>query len=405
MTVLFNIRGVPNMIDYVLSLVKKHEEWRGKQCLNLIPSENIMSPAARNLLSSELAHRYTARDKFYMGTRYTDEIEQHGEKLARELFKAQIADLRPLSGHIADMIILANMAKQGDTLMCLSPENGGYPGMWKEGLAGLFKLKPHAFPFSKKDWNIKLEEAEEAIKRVKPKIVIFGGSLILFPYPVNYLAKVAKENDAFIGFDGSHVLGLIAGEQFQDPLKEGAYALFGSTHKSFFGPQGGIILADREHGELLKQRIYPAFIDNAHWNRIAALALALAEMKKFGKAYAKQVVRNAQSLGKALSDYGFPVICKHLGFTRSHQLILDYGDPQKARTQAERLQNANIITDCVIRIGTSEVTRRGMKEEEMLTIADLLKRTLIDEEQANSIKKDVAKLSAQFQEAQYCFEN
>lgn len=391
------------MIDEILSLVEKHEEWRGKQCLNLIPSENVMSPAVRRLLSSELSHRYTARDRFYMGTRFTDEIEQYGEKLAKEVFKAEVADLRPLSGHIADLIVFANSAKPGDVLMCTSPENGGYPGMWKEGLAGLLKLKPHAFPFSKQDWNIKAEEAEEAITRIKPRIVIFGASLIVFPQPISVLAKAARENGAFVGFDGSHVLGLIAGEQFQDPLREGAHALFGSTHKSFFGPQGGIILADKEHGERLKEKIYPAFVDNAHWNRIAAMTLALAEMKELGKAYARQIVRNSRVLAKALSDYGFPVICKHLGFTRSHQVILNYGDYEKGRAVAEKLQNANIIADCVVRIGTCEVTRRGMKEKEMLRIAELLKRAIIDGEPATSIKKDVAKMSTEFQEVEYCF--
>jgi glycine hydroxymethyltransferase len=391
------------VIDEILNLVEKHEEWRGRQCLNLIPSENVTSPAVRKLLSSELSHRYTARDRFYMGTRFTDEIEQYGEKLARELFKAETADLRPLSGHIADMIILGNLTKPGDTLMCVSPENGGYPGMWREGLAELLKLKAVPFPFSKEDWNVRVEEAQEAIMRVKPKIVVFGGSLIVFPHPVSMLSKVAREKGAFVGFDGSHVLGLIAGQQFQDPLREGAHGLFGSTHKSFFGPQGGIILADKEHGEPLKEKIYPAFVDNAHWNRIAALTMALEEMKRFGKIYARQVVRNSQALAKALNDYGFPVICKHLGFTRSHQIILDYGDNEKARAVAEKLQNANIITDCVVRIGTCEVTRRGMKGEEMLRIAELLKRTIIDKEQANSVRKDVAKLSAEFQEVEYCF--
>jgi glycine/serine hydroxymethyltransferase len=96
------------MINEILNLVNKHEEWRGKQCLNLIPSENVMSPPAHKLLSSDFAHRYTTWDKFYAGTRYTDEIEHYGEKLAKELFKAETADLRPLSGHIADLIILAN---------------------------------------------------------------------------------------------------------------------------------------------------------------------------------------------------------------------------------------------------------------------------------------------------------
>lgn len=393
------------MINDILELVQKHEDWRGQECLNLIPSENVMSPTARKLLSSELVHRYTARDRFYMGTRFTDEIEQQGEKAAKQVFKAETADLRPLSGHIADLIILANFTKPDDTLMCISPQNGGYPGMWQEGLAGLLKLKTKPFPFSKHDWNIRIGQAKEAILKTKPKAVIFGGSLITFPHPVKEIAKIAKENGAFVGFDGSHVMGLIAGQQFQDPLREGAYALFGSTHKSFFGPQGGIILADKEHGELLKEKIYPAFVDNAHWNRIAALAVALEEMKEFGKAYAKQIVRNSQTLAKTLNDYGFPVICKHLGFTRSHQVILDYGDNEKARTIALRLQRANVIVDSVIRIGTCEVTRRGMKENEMLRIAELIKRATSHEEQTDDVKKDVAKLSREFQDIEYCFKN
>jgi glycine hydroxymethyltransferase len=198
-------------------------------------------------------------------------------------------------------------------------------------------------------------------------------------------------------------LGLIAGRQFQDPLREGAHALFGSTHKSFFGPQGGIILANKELGEWLKEKIYPAFVDNAHWNRIAALTLALAEMKKFGRDYAHQIIRNAQTLAKALYDYGFPVAYPHLGFTCSHQVILNYGHHEKGRKIAEKLQRINIIVDCVIRIGTCEVTRRGMKEKEMLKIAELLKRAVIDGENSGKIKREVAKLCNEFQNIEYCF--
>ena len=151
------------MIDEILGLVNKHEEWRGKQCLNLIPSENVMSPAVRGLLSSELAHRYTARDRFYMGTRFIDDIEQYGDEIAKEVFGAETADLRPLSGHIADLIFIASFAKPNDVLMCVSPKDGGYPGMWKDGLAGLFSLRVMPFPFSKHDMNIRVEEAKEAI--------------------------------------------------------------------------------------------------------------------------------------------------------------------------------------------------------------------------------------------------
>jgi len=319
------------------------------------------------------------------------------------VFKTETADLRPLSGHIADLIVLANLTKPKDTFICVSPDDGGYPGMWKEGLAGLLHLKAVAFPFSKESWNINVKDAKKTIKRIKPRIVIFGGSLIVFPHPVEKLADVAHEVGAYVGFDGSHVMGLIGGEQFQDPLREGANVLFGSTHKTFFGPQGGIILTDKECGEFLKEKIYPAFVDNAHWNRIAALTLALAEMKNFGKAYAKQVIHNAKTLAKALHGYGFPVICQKLGFTESHQVILNYGDYSKGRAVAEKLQRANIIADCVVRIGTCEVTRRGMKENEMLRIAELIKRTIVDKENPEKIKREVAKLSAEYQNVEYCF--
>jgi glycine hydroxymethyltransferase len=391
------------MIDEILNIIEKHEKWREKQCLNLIPSENIMSSPVRTFLSSDFGHRYTARDRFYMGTRFTDEIEQYGEKLAKEIFRADFADLRPLSGHIADMIFLATFAKQNDTLMCISPDVGGYPGMWTSGLAGFLRLKAVPFPFSKRDMNIKVREAEKTIKRIKPKIVIFGASFITFPYPIEQLSQIAHEHNAIVGYDGSHVLGLIAGKQFQDPLKEGADALFGSTHKSFFGPQGGIILADREHGEIIKKKVYPTFVDNAHWNRIAALTLALAEMKKFGKVYAEQVVRNSKVLAKALRDYDFPVVCQHLGFTQSHQVILDLKNHKKGRAFAEKLQNANIIVDCGVRIGTCEVTRRGMKKAEMLKIAELINRTIINREKPEKIQKDVSKLCSEFQRVEYCF--
>ena len=251
--------------------------------------------------------------------------------------------------------------------------------------------------------NIKVTEAEAEIERVKPKLIIFGASMITFPQPVRELTKVAKENGAVVGYDGSHVLGLIAGGQFQDPLKEGASVLIGSTHKSFFGPQGGIILADKAHGVKLKEAIFPSFVDNAHWNRIAALTLALYEMKEFGERYAKQVVENSKTLAKTLFDYGFPVICQDLGFTKSHQVILDYGDYEKGRFVAEQLQEANIITDCGIRIGTCEVTRRGMKKDEMEKIAELIKRTIIDKETTEPLKEEVKAFTTQFQTADYTF--
>ncbi|MFQ6074085.1 MAG: hypothetical protein ACE5KC_02585, partial [Candidatus Bathyarchaeia archaeon] len=251
------------MIEEILSLVKKHENWRVKECLNLIPSENVMSPAVRSLLSSDLGHRYTSTDGFYMGTKFIDEIELYGEKIAKEVFEAETADLRPLSGHIANWIFLSTFTNPNDKVLGVSPDDGGYPGIGKEGLASLLKLRVAGFPFSKEEMNIAVNEAVELVLREKPRIIVFGASMFLFPHPVREIAKAANEVDAIIGYDGSHVLGLIAGKTFQRPLREGACVLYGSTHKTFFGPQGGIIVADKEHGESMKKRIFPMFVDNA----------------------------------------------------------------------------------------------------------------------------------------------
>jgi glycine hydroxymethyltransferase len=220
---------------------------------------------------------------------------------------------------------------------------------------------------------------------------------------VQEIAKAANDVGATVGYDGSHVLGLIAGKTFQRPLKEGARVLYGSTHKSLFGPQGGIIVADKEHGASMKRRIFPMFVDNAHWNRIAALTLTLAEMKTFGKKYAKQVVRNAQTLAKALSNHGFPVKCPEHGFTQSHQVWLDYGGYKQGETVAQKLERVNIIADCGVRLGTCEITRRGMRESEIEKIAEFIRRCLIDKEEAEKIKKEVMRFIRDFQRVEYCF--
>jgi glycine hydroxymethyltransferase len=391
------------MINEILSLALRHAQWREKETLNLIPSENATSPEVRALLSSDFGHRYTSFDRFYMGTRFTDEVQANGEKLARKVFGCETADLRPLSGHIADMIFLACFTKPRDKVMCVSPEDGGYPGISRGGIPSIFNLKTIDFPFSKMERNIKVDEAEELILREKPRVIVFGSSLILFPHPVRALAQAAEEIEAHVGFDGSHVLGLIAGKEFQDPLREGASTLFGSTHKSFFGPQGGIIVGDRKHGEVIRKRIFPALVDNAHWNRIAALTLALAEMEKFGRRYATQVVKNAQTLASALAEYGFPVACSDMGFTKSHQVYLVYGRFGGGTKVAKKLEKADIITDCGVRLGTSEMTRRGMKQAEMLKIAEFINRVIMKKEEPARIRAEVTKFAGEFREIQFCF--
>ena len=376
-------------------LLRQHEDWRLKSCLNLLPSENFSSPAVRQMLSCDLANRYTSHERYYMGTGYTDQIQAETEDLAKGVFGAKYADVRPISGHSADMIALTALANRGDKIIVVGKDNGGYPGISSEGYPKIYELQVLEFPFNRRTFNIDAERASPIIERERPSVVVFGASMILFPHPVRALAGVCQQVGAKVVFDGSHVLGLIAGGEFQDPLREGAQVLIGSTHKSFFGPQGGIILSNA-YEEKLRGAVHPAIVDNAHWNRIAALQVALNEMKRFGRRYAQQVVRNSKALAKALDEHGVKLLGKELGFTQSHQVVVDVPSEAEGFRLARKLEEANIIVDIGIRIGTSEETRRGMRERQMGEIAELISRVWVENEDPSNVRKAVRRLRRDF---------
>lgn len=384
-----------------VKIVKAHEKWRLQECLNLLASENRASNAVRGMLSSDLSNRYTSPDQFYMGTRYIDEVQTRAEELAKGLFRCDYADVTPLSGHVADVIVLSLLAYRGDKIMAVAKAHGGYPGISPEGYPKIYGLHVTEFPFDKEKFNIDTTTAAAEIERVRPKIVVFGASFILFPHPLKELSETCHRIGAHVVYDGSHVLGLIAGGQFQDPLREGADLLIGSTHKSFPGPQGGVLLTTKSK-DLVRSKVNPAIVDNAHWNRIAALCVALEEMKKFGTRYAKQVISNSQTLAKALDESGIKLLGKGSGFTKSHQVIVNEDDPQKTTRMARRLEEANILVDVGIRIGTSEETRLGMREPEMQRIAELISRVWVSNEHPSKIRNEVRKLRREFLTLKFC---
>jgi glycine hydroxymethyltransferase len=299
------------------------------------------------------------------------------------------------------MILLSALVQRGEKIMVVDKAHGGYPGISEEGYPKVYGVQVCQFPFNRQNFNIDAEQAGPKIIKERPRIVIFGASIILFPHPVRELAGACESAGAKIAFDGSHVLGLIAGRQFQDPLREGARVLVGSTHKSFFGPQGGIILAN-DYEDQLRAATFPSIVDNAHWNRIAALYVALSEMKKFGRGYATQVVRNSKALAKALDEHGIKLMGKSQGFTKSHQTIVDVTSENEGVRLARKLEEANIIVDSGIRIGTSEETRRGMREPEMEQIAELIARVWIGKENSKRVSRDVLLLRREFSSIQFC---
>jgi len=381
--------------------LENHERWRRGQCLNLIASENVTSPAVRKILGSDLGHRYTATDHFYMGCKFINQAESIARELVRDVFGSEWADVTPLSGHIADMTLLSTFARRGDKILTMGTEYGGYFGTSETGFPRILDLVNLYFPFDKDRWNIEIEKTVELIASEVPRLVILGASYILFPHPVEQIAKACRESGAILAFDGSHVMGLIAGGAFQQPLKEGARILVGSTHKSFFGPQGGIMAAFKPEGERLKETIFPAIMDNAHWNRIAALAQALLEMKRFGRKYAAQVIRNSRALGEALDERGIPVRCKDCGYTASHQVLLDMDRLKDSAQVPDKLEQANVIVDRGIRLGTSEMTRRGMREGDMNDVAEIIAKVIRSQETVSAARKKATALARKFRQVRY----
>ena len=342
-----------------------------------------------------MGHRYTADDNFYKGSRFMDELETLGEKLACEVFGADWASLRPLSGHSADMILVSTLCEPGDSILTVNHADGGYPGLSEQGYPPIFGLRNLYFPFDSGRMNIDVEKTRVLIEDEKPRLVVFGQSFFLFPHPVKDLVDSCKSVGANVAYDGSHVLGLMAGGEFQQPFDEGVELLLGSTHKSFFGPQGGIMLGRSTIESQVKARQFPGLVDNAHWNRIAALAWTLDELRRKGAKYAAQVVANAKTLAKCLHERGLPVKCVDCGFTESHQVLLDLKDDREANRLADSLEQANMIADRGIRLGTNEMTRRGMKTREMARIADMIVAVYKGED-PGKVKREAIRLRKEF---------
>lgn len=411
------------------NLLKEHHNWM-KDTINLIASENVPSPAVREALTSDFGNRYAEGapgKRVYAGCKYIDEVEFLAMDLAKEVFGAVHANVQPVSGVLSNLATYTALTDPGDTMMALPISCGGHISMGKKkfgGTAGaVHGLNVEYMPFDEDSMNIDVDEAEEKIAEVQPDLVLFGASVFLFPHPVEELAGVAKENGARVVYDAAHVAGLIGGGQFQNPLEEGAEIMDCSTHKTLPGPQHGMILTSEEDlKEDIDKSVFPGVVSNHHLHSVAALAIALAENLKFGEEYTSQIVKNAKALGESLYDRGFDVVGADSGFTQSHTVLVDVtdyglgGDMEKELEKANIILNRNLLPWDIrndrhyenpggIRLGVSEATRLGMKEDEMDQIAELISRVVIEEDSPEKVAKDVKDMARDYSEVHYCFES
>ena len=395
------------------SLLARHEAWRSNT-LNLIASENVLSPAVHAVLNSDLVHRYadyTGRDltaRRYRGTRYVVEIEREVERLARQVFAAEYVELRPISGHLAGIAVLMALCKPGDVVLEIGRDGGGHREAGKFAVGELVHLDVRHLPIDAARYNVAPAAAAALIADVRPRAVILGSSNFVFPHPVREMrAAVDALPGAYLIYDASHGMGLVAARRFQDPLGEGADVVFGSTHKTLPGPQGGIVFTNRaDLMTRISDVVYPGLVTNHHPFRLPALGVALAEMLEFGPAYADQVIANSQALGAALVGEGIPCVTDGSlppdgpHYSASHTLLMRVSDFGTAEVVAEKLESAGIITtggllpDALggqgIRLGTQEMTRRGLREADMTRVAQLIAEALRDERPSVEIAAEVA---------------
>jgi len=405
----------------VRNLTREHNRWF-KDSIPLIASENILSPLAREVMNSDLHNRYAEGlpgKRYYQGNIYVDRIELLCEDLAKDVFGCTFADVRSTSGTVSNMAVLMALTKPREKMTTVALSDGGHISHAKIGATGLRGIKTHNYPFDEKNMNIDVEGAKRLIREVRPKVALFGQSVFLFPTPIEELRDVVEEVGCSTWYDAAHVLGLIAGKRFQDPLKQGIDVVSGSTHKTLPGPQHGMIISDLRREGLetaLRRGVFPGVTSNHHLHSVAALAVTLAETKEFGEAYADQTIKNAKALAQALYERGMDVLCEHLGFTESHTLVVDVEQFHGGAKVAKVLEEANIILNknllpwdsdpvkpCGIRIGSQELTRLGMKEKEMSEVAELIARVVVKGEEPRAVKEDVVRLKREFTKVHYCY--
>ena len=392
--------------------------------LGMIASENIVSPMVQKIVSSDLHGRYAEGlpyKRYYQGCGDFDTIEELGINLAKKLFNVPFANIQSTSGTVSNIAALKALSKPGDDITAVSTADGGHISHARMGAVGLRDLNLSTYPWDEERMEPDIDASAKLIRDVAPKIALFGQSVFLFPTPLKELADAAHEVGSTVMYDGAHVLGLIAGGCFQDPLHEGADIMTGSSHKTFPGPQGGFILSssdDEKFQRKLNNAVFPGTCSSYHLHHVAGKVVALSEFIEYGEDLSKNTVANAQAFAGALAAEGFDVLAESRGYTASHQVLTRHGelDSGAGSKAADLLEQAGIITNMNmlpgdtkamspsgLRLGVQELTRVGMGTDEMQDVARFYARVLLEDEDPSSVKNDVRDFKSNYQIIRYCF--
>ena len=441
----------PKALDLISRAIDNHV-WRQEKCINLIPSEMTPSRAVRLLSMSDPSFRYAEHKKvksfydadifYYQGTEFIDEVEQLLVEEMKAYLGCSEVETRVISGQMSNMAVFSalmdfknrldrkhDMKRLGYVLNNHIIKGGHLSAQPMGALHDYIAIDPvterHAivnFPVCPDNtYKIDVEETKKVIDKYRPELIIFGKSMVLHKEPVAAIRQFVDEQKipTTIMYDMAHVLGLV-GNYFQKPFEEGAEIVTGSTHKTFYGPQRGVIGVNYKKDELkyglwetIETRAFPGSVSNHHLGTQLGLLMAAYEMNQFKDQYQKAVVENAKHFSKCLKAEGLDVAGDSaIDYTETHQVIVSVGYGTGPEV-AERLERNNIIVNYqatpdeegftasgALRMGVNEMTRFGFEKEDFAKLAAIMADCIL---RGKEVAEDVAKLRSAHTEMRYCF--
>ena len=413
-------------INFKINCIKNvfHEEYENANALHMTANENVLSKTATVFLPSNLSFRYYSdlyekdRDlsklKYYLcgGAMYRGlpsvyKLEQLAAAAANNMFSAGFTNFLPLSGMHAVLSVLLLMTKCNAKICIFSPNSLGHHAT--EGVIKMIGRKVVYLPWSEKDLNINLEKFIKIFEKEKPSVIFFDLGTAFYPLPIREIREIVGKNTLII-YDASHVLGLIAGQKFQNPLKEGCDILIGNTHKTFPGPQKGmLIFKNEEIGRQVSQLMLNSVVSSQHTHHAICLYITMLEMEYYGQLYASQIIKNSKALFKVLLNSGFKMISRKNELPLSHIIAIKGDFPSNNHDGCAALQKCNINTNSkkifgtdVLRLGVQEITRRGMKENDMEQIGYFFKEIILNKN--TELSNKIFKFNKKFNKIEYSFD-
>lgn len=403
--------GFVAQTDSEVAAAMNEELARQRRNLELIASENIVSPAVMAAMGSILTNKYAEGypgKRYYGGCQYVDVVEQITIDRAKELFGAEHANVQPHSGAQANTAVYFALLQPGDTVMGMSLADGGHLTHGSPvNLSGKY-FNFVSYGVNEETQVINYDKVRELALESKPKLIVAGASA--YPRIIDFakLREIADEVGAYLMVDMAHIAGLVAAGIHPNPVPY-CDVVTTTTHKTLRGPRGGLILCKESLAKQIDKAIFPGTQGGPLEHIIAAKAVCFGEaLKPEFKEYQKQIVANCKALADALRGYGIDMVS---GGTDNHLILLDLRsmnitgkELEKRLDEVQITVNKNAIPNdpqkpfvtSGIRIGTAAVTTRGLKEEDMKVIAECIYRTITDFEHADEIRAEVAKLCAKY---------